>query len=310
MPIPVQQFNFAPTGLAQSLSQLLQGGMSGYKQGLGIQQARQQMRHQDMLEKQMQEQLKIKQDQQQEFGQLVGQQGSGIDPVTARLANMLAQSGDMRGAIGMLQPKEVKPTSVMQNARALGLQPGTKAYDDYVRDVTLKPSTQVNIGRLSPSEAGKGGMYEQARKDSSLVKDYFLDEKGEPNFKNIALATELPFVGVIPKSPGGAAHNAMDGIIQAFLRAETGAAATPSEVKNIKSRYMPSVTDSADLVKKKINSLIQRLDATKKMYDPEGRYDQNVPRGTQSAQIGNQSISYGGRTYTRSDLERIAAGGQ
>ena len=40
---------------------------------------------------------------------------------------------------------EDKETSAMTNAAALGLQPGTPAYNQYIRDATLKPQNQTTI---------------------------------------------------------------------------------------------------------------------------------------------------------------------
>lgn len=52
--------------------------------------------------------------------------------------------------LNAVKPTGSQATSAMQNAAAMGLVPGTEAYNKYVRDVTLKPGTQIHIGDTKP----------------------------------------------------------------------------------------------------------------------------------------------------------------
>ena len=68
---------------------------------------------------------------------------------------LLQALGPEAGAqlIASRQPAAPKPTSAMRNAEALGLQPGSPGYDEYIRAVTEPRGTQVNIrneGQIPP----------------------------------------------------------------------------------------------------------------------------------------------------------------
>lgn len=136
MPIPVQQFQVVPSGVGEALSRLLQGGMSGYKQGLQIQQSRQQMRQQEQLQRAMEEKLKQQDAMKQRFGEIT-QAGLPKQEMTSQLANLLVQTGDIRGAIGMLQPAQAKPTALAQNIMATGRVPGTPEFQRAMEQATL-----------------------------------------------------------------------------------------------------------------------------------------------------------------------------
>lgn len=66
------------------------------------------------------------------------------------------------------KPKGKTPTNVMKNAEALGLVPGTPEHAEYIRAVTMRPSSQVNVGVSSAPPAGYRYVYDDQGRISSM----------------------------------------------------------------------------------------------------------------------------------------------
>lgn len=66
------------------------------------------------------------------------------------------------------QPKADTPTNVMKNAAALGLVPGTPEHAQYIRDVTMRPGSQVNVGVANAPPAGYRYVYDDQGRISSM----------------------------------------------------------------------------------------------------------------------------------------------
>lgn len=65
----------------------------------------------------------------------------------------LLQMIQLGTTMGILPSQKVeKPTSLVQNAIAAGLKPGTPEFQEFIKEVTLKPTTRIEIteGRIPP----------------------------------------------------------------------------------------------------------------------------------------------------------------
>lgn len=93
-------------------------------------------------------QMRQQQAEQQRRQQLMGQITQGMDPQQAAMARMFPE----KFAEAMYRKPDM--TKAMQNAQALGLQPGTQGYNEYMRRATLPKTSPRDraFGRLTPEE--------------------------------------------------------------------------------------------------------------------------------------------------------------
>jgi hypothetical protein len=147
-----------------------------------------------------------------------------------------------------------------------GYPPTPKEMEDYRRS----GASQINIGTLKPMSgetAGKFAMLNQgARHVLEVEKLLFPD--GE--FDRVLAA------GAKYGLPGGKAQmvrSAISNAINAKLRAETGAAATESEMNNMLARFEPNpIKDNTESAKKKMRDLWEFLDEAAFYIDPNDQY--------------------------------------
>ena len=173
------------------------------------------------------------------------------------------------------------PTSLMQNAQAAGLQPGTPAFQDFVSRGVFKPQTQVTINQpkleagyvaRDPTDLSKGVVPQPGgSKDPSNPKNWTGEQRKAANFasrldRNNAEIEALERQGFNPSTLGGVIARAagrpvrsaearayqdfQDDWVRAILRKESGAAITEQE-REAYSTYFPQLGDeTADIARK------------------------------------------------------------
>ena len=169
MPIPVQKFGIIPGDQSNPLSSLLRGLQYGYQQGLANQQTRQKMRHDETLQKALQEKLAKEQQSRAQIGELFGhaasegQEGTGFlggkvtpDVFRQQIAEKLMSSGHEREAMQALYGNREYKTSMERNLEAMDYKPGTAPYINAARAMyqsRMLPSNVKQARYASPTAA-------------------------------------------------------------------------------------------------------------------------------------------------------------
>ncbi|MBL4680856.1 MAG: hypothetical protein JKY88_09055 [Pseudomonadales bacterium] len=167
--------------------------------------------------------------------------------------------------------REPKKTSVMQNAGALGLEPGTPEYNTYIRASTKKgPLVQIG-GNLSKGE-GKAdekfgdeyqkwitGGFADVQKSISQLEDVS-KALGEPDANltgpTIGRTPDLLLERINPQSI--ATREAIEEIVQRNLRLILGAQFTEKEgTRLIKRAYNPNLSETEN--KKRVDRLLMQI---------------------------------------------------
>ena len=139
--------------------------------------------------------------------------------------------------------------------------PRRRAYDAAIRKDTETPAQlappkepKADAG-LSPENAGKVAMSRQAIEGIGTTRGIIFDKNGNLN-RGLVGALNLPIVSGLPgNSQARIARSAMRNAVEAKLRIETGAAATEPEVERTLARFMPTIADTKESAKFKLDEL-------------------------------------------------------
>jgi len=108
---------------------------------------------------------------------------------------------------------------------------------------------------LTPENAGKVAMSKQSRDAINTVRGIIFRKDGSMD-RAIVGAMGLPVVAGLPmNSRARIARSAVRNAIEAKLRLETGAAATESEIERTVQRFMPTIADTEESAKFKLDEL-------------------------------------------------------
>lgn len=127
---------------------------------------------------------------------------------------------------------------------------------------------------LSATDVGKVAMLKQGRQDIEEVKKILFDDKGElKRTTAFAARASLPF-GLMDGGfgeDGRMAYSRLYNAIGAKLRIETGAVASPSEVKDLVSRFLPAAAlDNTKSASDKLDRLQEFMDMGLKELERSG----------------------------------------
>jgi len=214
----------------------------------------------------------------------------------------------LQGLLGR-QGKGQKPTSLMQNLSAAGVDFNTPEGQKILRDAATRPATQINMGTKSipvtdlmkmrmpdGSRPPVGMTYEQAQMAGvTLKRDVSADSASKLAMLDTAkqgMATIEPILfkdgkinrDVIKSAWGIGVAEPIAGMvspeagelfagfeygIQAITRAETGAAMPTTEIDNTRKRFMPKPWDSDAVVHQKWNAYNLFINNASKYIDPK-----------------------------------------
>jgi hypothetical protein len=122
-------------------------------------------------------------------------------------------------------------------------------------DIKKMMAGQKADGGLTPENAGKVAMSQQAVDGIGTVRGIVFDKDGKLN-RGVVGAMNLPIVSGLPgNSQARIARSAIRNAIEAKLRIETGAAATESEVERTLARFLPTISDTDTSAKFKLEEL-------------------------------------------------------
>ena len=110
-------------------------------------------------------------------------------------------------------------------------------------------------GGLTPENAGKVAMAQQSIDAIGTFRKLAFDKDGGLNRGLIAAVSTPGMAGMPGYSDARIARSAIRNAIEAKLRLETGAAATSSEVDRTLDRFLPTIGDTAESAKFKLDEL-------------------------------------------------------
>jgi hypothetical protein len=173
---------------------------------------------------------------------MLGERPQGVQ------VNMPASSDTMVGEDGKTYKVRIGKDGTVQAIPMVG--PG---------GVALKPAgadkAPTEPGGQSPENAGKIAMAQQSVESIDKVRSLIFDEGGKLN-RTLVGAMNLPVVAGLPgNSQARIARTAIRNAVEAKLRLETGAAATESEVERTLARFLPTVADTEESAKFKLDEL-------------------------------------------------------
>lgn len=307
-------------GVGYAALQGLQGGLQGLQLGKQMQDADIQ-RQQEARKKQMMDdylmKLGLSPQAQASTGVLrpdIQQNGlSKLTPEQREIAKMAVMSGDWKTMAQMFGPMEpMKPTSVMQNAEAMGLRPGSPEYNSFVREAVLRPDTVVNMSGQIKAPTGymvdpanpnritkipgldfdqgqmKAAGYANRMVESSKKMGAISESGYDPANLSDKILGWLPGIGNFLKTKEGQTYTqAQEDWVRAKLRLESGAVIGDEEMAREISTYFPKAGDSDDVIAQKAEA--RQIAEENLIAESQGAYEhmlkgkkpktQNVPAG-------------------------------
>lgn len=233
--------------IAPHWSQQLAQGLNRYQGERTMQQLPEQMAElQNMQQQQMLGQFGFGQPSPQQLAQgLSGEQPQGGMAQGPMLIPGLNEQQSM-AVLSSVGPEEYsklmaraamqRGTSAMQNAEALGLQPGTPEYNAYIERVTGSPQTVVNVGGDSAPGLGR------------LSSDYGYVLDPETRQPVIDPATGLPQAAPVPGSPAAQEQADAASRAEAAKRNAASYARTVTQDIGIADSYLDDIAASGDNV--------------------------------------------------------------
>lgn len=227
---------------------------------------------------------------------------------------MLAQGEVLQKMVeNVLIPPVVKPearTTLAKNLELAGIDPLSPEGKKIIKESIVKPGVKIDINeglsgfkvpkgfmfdkdetgkitgvkpipgskadRLGAGDAAKVQMIRTAQKAATGIKELIFDKfdkKGagiELNSTNLFNAEfNTPF------TDGRKLRIKMEFGIQGITRSETGAAMPPAEVDNTRIRFMPSIFDTAEIARLKVEMFDDFLSGTLQLIDPSGRFNED-----------------------------------
>lgn len=185
---------------------------------------------------------------------------------------------------GALPDKEQTSQSAAKIANDLHRETGLWVSVEEIRKASKepnKPLVEVNTydKKQNVAEAGKLANVNQAISELQQVRAVFVNPDGSINRKNLLTGA----LGV-PFTEGRGADEFVRKAVEIKLRAATGAAARPDEIKLYAALFGPSVKDSDEVIKYKIDSFENWMQTVADTTDPEGslrsRADLLMSKGT------------------------------
>lgn len=178
------------------------------------------------------------------------------------------KSGNLDALADFYKEEGVVPMDVLRQGTANRSISGVQNRFDDSLDFRRGESEKREQSGMSPENSGKLSMLNRAVKDIDEIRKLMINENGAVNRKSLASANLFP--GGVPFTKGRDINSMIENAIAAKLRAETGAAATPDEIKGVARRFRFSLNDSDETIVNKINRLYDSLDETIQLVDPRG----------------------------------------
>lgn len=179
-----------------------------------------------------------------------------------------------------MQPQQiVGPGGVNQIVQIPGK--GVPGMQPFVTGTGLMPDKN-----FTAETAGKLKMLDQAGADVKDIRSIIFDPQGKLK-KDVLFGTSVPFTAGV----GGDSrkvYSAIENAVAAKLRAETGAAANVDEVKKTSQRFAPTILDTPESAKYKLDRLEEYVNSTYSIVDPTGVYPR-IDRKSQQNQATTQS---------------------
>lgn len=153
-------------------------------------------------------------------------------------------------------------------------------------------ATDVPGKGLSGESAGKLAMLQLAEQEvRDAMQMLFPDGTPRSQRQDILLRTAVPLgLGQLGSTEAQDLASRLDDAIASKLRAETGVAARPEEVVNIRRRFEPRAWLTPEANFDRMQRLVQYLGAGRSMIDPTGRFGQAPPIGQGAPSRGQGAL--------------------
>lgn len=291
-------------GFGYAALQGLQGGLQGLQLGKQMQDADVERAQRDQKQKAIDDmlmKLNLSPSAMQSTGVLApGVQQSPLaqmSPEQKELAKMAILSGDWKSVANMITPEPIKPTSVMQNAAAMGLRPGTPEYNEFVRAAVLRPDTVISMGQIkaptgymidpeNPNRVKKipGMDFDQAQLKAAGYANRMAQAEGlsseivksgyTPGNIYDQMAASLGTPGnYVMSQEGQQFRQAQEDWVRAKLRLESGAVIGEEEMKKEIETYFPKAGDTDKVIAQKARARQIAIDNLVK--ESQGAYEAN-----------------------------------
>jgi hypothetical protein len=197
------------------------------------------------------------------------------------LASEAARQGDLKTAGGLLTPTTPDQPSVVQTVRAMGYDPASPEGRKMIERLEGAGGVNVNVGQGMPDWVPSGYMprnpndpregvtpipgSEASRKSGSEATQL---ANARAAVEDVRRAREQLFEGGdidrwdvisgqwgIPGTQGRAAYQKINRALETILRARSGAAVPPEELRNYQQMYAPSTWDSEEEARDKLDAL-------------------------------------------------------
>lgn len=216
------------------------------------------------------------------------------------------QTGEVKS-----DPRTIKDTTLIQNLKAIGVDPDTEEGKKLILEILKKPRVKIDINKeneglfktpqgfmlldaddptkgvtpipggpkdaVSAENAGRSQMLRTAQKAAKGMAALVFTKVNKDG--TIPDDAEIDRVNLVnaqlgtPGTQGRDLRNKMEFGIQAITRIETGAAMPDSEVDNTRQRFMPHPLDSKKIIRLKLAMFDDFLGGALKLLDPTGRFD-------------------------------------
>ena len=139
----------------------------------------------------------------------------------------------------------------------------------------LAAETAAKLQMLKTAQSSlRGEIDPKTKKPKESLRSLIFDKDGSLNRTNLFTAGFN-----IPGTEGRKLRNRMEFAIQAITRAETGAAMPAEEIDNTRTRFMPQVGDSVEIVENKLKRLDEFLVGAIRLIAPPGRLSGTAQTG-------------------------------
>jgi len=168
----------------------------------------------------------------------------------------------------LLEPRSAVNVNVGGSNQPFKIPNGFMLKDPSNPSLGVTPIPGSSQDALTTENAGKATMLEQGAKDIAAAKNLIYNQDGSINKKNLASsALNVPF------SEGRTLTSLIENAVNAKLRAETGATATPAELESMKKRFQPNALDSKETIDEKLSRLESFLSDSLDKVDPSNRFN-------------------------------------
>jgi hypothetical protein len=192
----------------------------------------------------------------------VAQPKAQLDPGTGQVVTIRPDMSHFRPPVGAQGGQPAPGGAGVPSPGAAAQQPGQP---------TISRVGDPNPKAMPPEQAAKLQMVQQGVNSVQQAEQMLFGADGKTFNRGMMAESNIPVLGgSMPNSEGAGVRALLLTAIEARLRAESGAAVPPEEVKRAAERFMPNAYDSPEVARQKIMLLKEGLQGGIGLMDPHG----------------------------------------